>query len=134
MLKNLKKLTTTRRGYIGESIVIDYLLKKNLRLYAPVIDDFHIDLVAEKDNKYTTMQVKYHCSMFNDTSIQVKVTTTTADWIVTPVHVDNNTHIIWYKNTRKNKKYTIAFAISKPKNNQVKKINFYKSFLKCPFD
>ena len=128
------EITRTRKGYIGQQIVIDYLLRKNARVYEPIVDDFNIDLLIERDGKYISIQVKYHTTMSNGSSIQVKVNSTSADWIAIPVCVKDKIHIMWYKNTRKNKKYTIAFQMSKPKNNQVKKVNFYRSFLKCPFD
>ena len=134
MSKTIKNLTTARRGYIGEQIVADYLLKKNARVYAPVVDDFRIDLAVEKDNKYTTIQVKYHTTRMSGSSIQVMVKSTSADWIAAPINIEDKTHIIWYKNARKNKTYTIAFSVARPKNNQVKKVNFYESFLRSPFD
>ena len=129
-----KKISTTRKGYIVQQIVIDFLLKKNLRVYEPVVDDFHIDIIVERDKKYTPIQVKYHTSTCNNTSIQVHVEPTEAEWIVTPIHVDNKTHMIWYRNNRQDKRYVVSFAINTPKNNQKKKINFYKFFLKSPFD
>jgi len=128
------EITRTRKGYIGQQIVIDYLLRKNARVYEPIVDDFHIDLLVEHNKKFTKIQVKYHSTMLNGTSIQVKIQPTGADWIAIPVCVEDKINIMWYKNTRKNKKYTIAFQMSKPRNNQIKKVNFYRSFLKCPFD
>ena len=131
-----KKISTTRKGYIGQQIVIDFLLKKNLRVYEPVVDDFGVDLLVEKNEKFISVQVKYHTQFTksSSTSIHVNIEPTEAEWIGTPIHVDNKTHIIWYKNKRKGKRFAVHFAVNKPKNNQVKKINFYKSFLKSPFD
>ncbi len=128
------QLSTTRKGYIGELLVIKFLLKKKLRVYAPVVDDFHIDLLVEQNSVFTKIQVKYHAVMMSDTSLQVKVTKTEADWIATPIDIKGSIRIVWYKNDRKNKRYTITFAIHKPKNNQVKRVNFYQKFLKSPFD
>ena len=128
------EITRTRKGYIGQQIVIDYLLRKNARGYEPIVDDFNIDLLIERDGKNISIQEKYHTTMSNGSSIQVKVNSTSADWIAIPVCVKDKIHIMWYKNTRKNKKYTIAFQMSKPKNNQVKKVNFYRYFLKSPID
>ena len=133
MSKNIK-LSRTRKGYIGENMVIKFLLERNLKLYAPAVDDFGIDLLVEQDNTYTKIQVKYHTTMMTESSIQVRVKPTQADYIAIPVQAYGRMHIMWYKNTRKDKKYTIAFQKYIPKNNQVKKINFFKSFLKCPFD
>ena len=133
MSKNIK-LSRTRKGYIGENMVIKFLLERNLKLYAPAVDDFGIDLLVEQDNMYTKIQVKYHTTMMTESSIQVRVKPTQADYIAIPVQAYGRMHIMWYKNTRKDKKYTIAFQKYIPKNNQVKKINFFKSFLKCPFD
>jgi len=133
MSKKLK-LTTTRKGYLGELLVIEELLKRNLMVYRPVVDDFHIDLLVEQDKKITKIQVKYHTTMMTESSIQVRVRPTQADYIAIPVKAYGKMHIMWYKNTRKHKKYTIAFNKYTPKNNQVKGVNFFKSFLKCPFD
>jgi len=133
MSKNIK-LSRTRKGYIGENMVIKFLLERNLNLYAPAVDDFGIDLLVEQDNTYTKIQVKYHTTMMTESSIQVRVKPTQADYIAIPVQAYGRMHIMWYKNTRKDKKYTIAFQKYIPKNNQVKKINFFKSFLECPFD
>ena len=127
-------LTTARKGHIGQNIVEQYLLKKDAKLYAPVVDDFGIDYVVYHKKKYITIQVKYHTAMVNDTSIAVRVRDTTADWIAVPCHVDNNTYIIWYKNKRRGEFYHVSFALYHPKNNQVDGINFYKSFLKSPID
>ena len=51
------KLSTTRKGYIGELLVIKFLLKKKLKVYAPVVDDFHIDLLVEQKGVFTKIQV-----------------------------------------------------------------------------
>ena len=104
------EITRTRKGYIGQQIVIDYLLRKNARVYEPIVDDFNIDLLIERDGKYISIQVKYHTTMSNGSSIQVKVNSTSADWIAIPVCVKDKIHIMWYKNTRKNKK--IYYRIS----------------------
>lgn len=133
-MSKLPKLSRTRKGYIGENLVIKFLLEKNLKLYAPIVDDFGIDLLIEQDNKYTKVQVKYHTTMMSDSAIQVKIQPTKADYIAIPVQAYGRMHIMWYKNTRKNKRYTIAFQKYYPKNNQVKKVNFFKSFLESPFD
>jgi hypothetical protein len=133
MSKKLK-LTTTRKGYLGELLVIQELLKRNLMVYAPIVDDFHIDLLVEQGRKFTKIQVKYHTTMMTESSVQVRVHPTDADYIAIPVKAYGKMHIMWYKNTRKNKRYTIAFQKYTPKNNQVKGVNFFKSFLKCPFD
>ena len=131
-----KRLTTARKGYIGQNIVEQYLLKKRVKLYAPVVDDFGIDYLIYNNNKYITVQVKYHTAMKteNSSSITARITSTDADWIAIPCHVNDETHIIWYRNDRKNETYQVAFALYAPKNNQVKKINFYKSFLKPPIE
>lgn len=128
------EISRTRKGYIGQQIVIDYLLRKNARVYEPIVDDFRIDLLIEHNKKYISVQVKYHTTMSNGSSIQVKVAPTDAEWIAIPVCIKNKTYIMWYENTRKNKKYTVAFQMSKPKNNQVKKVNFYRLFLKSPIE
>ena len=133
-MSKLPKLSRTRKGYIGENLVIKYLLEKNLKLYAPIVDDFGIDLLIEQDNKYTKVQVKYHTTIMSSSAVQVKIQPTQADYIAIPVQAYGRMHIMWYKNTRKNKRYTIAFQKYYPKNNQVKKVNFFKSFLECPFD
>jgi len=131
-----KNLSTARKGYIGQNIVEDYLLKKGARLYAPVVDDFGIDYLIHHNNNYITLQVKYHTAMkpSNQTSVTVRVASTDAQWIATPCHVDEETYIIWYENTRPNENYQVAFALYTPKNNQVEKINYYKSFLKSPIE
>ena len=133
-MSKLPKLSRTRKGYIGENLVIKFLLEKNLKLYAPVVDDFGIDLLIEEDNKYTKVQVKYHTTIMSSSAVQVKIKPTQADYIAIPVQAYGRMHIMWYKNTRKNKRYTVAFQKYYPKNNQVKKVNFFKSFLECPFD
>ena len=133
MSKNIK-LSRTRKGYIGENMVIKFLLERNLKLYAPAVDDFGIDLLVEQDNTYTKIQVKYHTTMMSESAIQVRVRPTKADYIAIPVKAYGRMHIMWYKNTRKNKRYTIAFQKYTPKNNQIIGVNFFKSFLECPFD
>lgn len=133
-MSKLPKLSRTRKGYIGENLVIKYLLEKNLKLYAPIVDDFGIDLLIEQDNKYTKVQVKYHTTIMSSSAVQVKIKPTQADYIAIPVQAYGRMHIMWYKNTRKNKRYTVAFQKYYPKNNQVKKVNFFKSFLESPFD
>tara|TARA_R110001583_G_scaffold94255_1_gene237663 strand:+ start:782 stop:1186 length:405 start_codon:yes stop_codon:yes gene_type:complete len=128
------KLSTTRKGYLGELMVIESLLEKNLMVYAPIVDDFHIDLLVEHDNKFTKIQVKYHTTMMTKSSVQVRVRPTHADYIAIPVKAYGKMHIMWYKNVRRNKKYTVSFQKYIPKNNQVIGVNFFKSFLKSPFD
>ena len=129
---NSISISTTRKGYIGQEIVADYLLRKNLRVYTPVVDDFGVDLLVEIDGKYTSIQVKYHTRFTNPTSIQVDISATNADWIAIPMEIDEEIKIIWYKNKRKGIRYAVSFAVNTPKNNQVKKVNFYKNFLKAP--
>jgi len=127
------KISSTRKGYIGQEIVANYLLRKNLRVYTPVVDDFGVDLLVEINNKYTSVQVKYHTRFTNPTSIQVDISATNADWIAIPMSINENIKILWYKNKRKGIRYAVSFAVNTPKNNQVKKVNFYKNFLKAPF-
>lgn len=136
MKTKYKNLTTARKGYIGQGIVEHYLLKNKVKLYAPVVDDFGIDYLIYYNNIYTTVQVKYHTAMreANSSSITVRIASTDADWIATPCHVNEETHIIWYRNDRKNETYQVSFALYTPKNNQVEKVNFYKSFLKSPIE
>ena len=130
------KLSTARKGYIGQGIVEDYLLTKRARLYAPVVDDFGIDYLIHHKDDYITVQVKYHTAMKTDnsTSVTVRINKTNADWIAIPCHVKEEIYIIWYENKRKNQIYQVAFALYPPKNNQVQKVNFYKSFLKSPIE
>ena len=81
-----KKISTTRKGYIGQQIVIDFLLKKNLRVYEPVVDDFGVDLLVEKNEKFISVQVKYHTKFtkLSSTSIHVNIEPTEAEGIGTP--------------------------------------------------
>ena len=92
------KISSTRKGYIGQEIVANYLLRKNLRVYTPVVDDFGVDLLVEINNKYTSVQVKYHTRFTNPTSIQVDISATNADWIAIPMSINENIKILWYKN------------------------------------
>ena len=132
-------MNTTRKGYIGQLIVIQNLLEnyKDIQVYEPVVDDKTIDLLVISKGKKFTINVKYHTSMNvskTQASIQINLNNCKADWIATPHKVGNKTYVLWFKNNRPNDKYVMSIAVNQPKNNQVKGINFYEDFLKSPLE
>lgn len=68
----VKDLTTTRKGAIGELIVKTDLIK-NYNIYSPEVDDDEVDLIVEvKPKVFQTVNVKYIHKAKTKTSIEVR--------------------------------------------------------------
>ena len=118
------KLTTIRRGQIGEHLVMADCLRKNLDVYVPLCDDRGIDLLVLHDQGTTTIQVKNHKGRQTKSSITVKVSSTQADVIAVPY----NGEVYYIPNKRKNIRWDFSLATKVPLNNQKKKIRFAKDY------
>jgi len=122
------KLTTIRRGQIGEHLVMADLLRKNLDVYAPVCDDRGIDLLILRDGLPTTIQVKNHNCRVTYSSIVIKVKKTSADVIAVPYEGD----VYYLVNERKNENWDFSLATKTPLNNQKKGVRFITSYREIP--
>jgi hypothetical protein len=71
---DFNKLTTKRRGRIGEYIVAADAMRQGLDVFLPAVDDNQIDMIAFKNNTYYRIQVKTCNTMKTKTSIEVKMT------------------------------------------------------------
>tara|TARA_Y100001938_G_C8056174_1_gene414505 strand:+ start:221 stop:634 length:414 start_codon:yes stop_codon:yes gene_type:complete len=126
------KLTTKRRGLIGELFVEIDLLQRDLNVFRPQCDDRGIDYCVLLNNKTYTIQVKFHTSKTTQTAMAIKMKPTTADIIAVPF-VNGGYHQVFYIwNKRKKDIWNINISISRPKNNQTKGIHFGKDYKEFP--
>ena len=117
-------------GTIGENLVIANLLKRNIDVYKPCVDDKTIDLLVLIDNKPITIQVKNHGYMPTKSSIQVRIRNTNADVIAVPY----KDRVFYFINKEKKSNWSMHLAIKKPKNNQKEKVHFAKDYEEFPYD
>ena len=104
------KLSTIRRGIIGENLVIADCLRRGMDVYKPCVDDKAVDLLALINSKPITIQVKNHKSMNTKSSISISITATNADVIAVPYEGK----VFYFKNERKNERWGLSIAIKTP--------------------
>ncbi len=129
------RMTTIRKGRIGELEVTQDLLKKGWNVYSPVVDDHGIDLVAEKGNITHHIQVKTKRPSKGKTSIEVVIRIPSkADYLAVPLamhkcvcYIPVDVSVESFKN-----KKSIALAFKKSKNGQVVDRNWYEDYLELP--
>ena len=124
------KLSTIRIGAVGESLVIANMLKKNMDVYRPCVDDKTIDLLVLINKKPITIQVKNHGYMPTKSSIEVRIRNTNADVIAVPW----KDKVFYFINKKKKSNWSMHIAVNKPKNNQNQKVRFAKDFEEFPYD
>ncbi len=122
------KLSTIRRGQIGEHLVMADLLRKNMDVYEPLCDDRGIDLLVLRGRKPTTIQVKNHKVRQTNSSLTIKVSATNADIIAVPYEGS----VYYVPNKRKNIRWDFSLATKTPLNNQKKKIRFATDYKELP--
>ena len=123
------KLTTIRRGIIGQEKVKANLLRMNLDVYEPICDDKAIDLLVLLKGEPITIQVKNHKFMNTLSSIAIRVTPTDADVIAVPYKDE----VFYIRNRKKGKQWGLSLAIKTPKNNQKLKVRFAKDYKEFPY-
>tara|TARA_R110002020_G_scaffold76865_2_gene194436 strand:+ start:2567 stop:2950 length:384 start_codon:yes stop_codon:yes gene_type:complete len=124
------KLSTVRKGLIGESLVIASILEFGLDLYKPCCDDKTIDLLVLVDGRPIKIQVKNHRYMSTKSSITIRVTPTDADIIAVPY----KERVFYVVNNKKNKQWNFSIAIRTPRNNQKIGIKFAEEYEEFPYD
>ena len=124
------RLTTIRKGYISENIIKNDLLKRNLELYEPVVDDKSVDLLVVYLDTVIRVQVKGHTYMNTKSSISIRVTPTNADVIAVPWE-GNAYYMI---NKTKNKQWGFSFAVKPTANNQKEGVRFIHNYKDFPTD
>lgn len=124
------KLSTVRKGTIGENLVIINLLKRGIDVYEPCVDDKTIDLLILIDDIPVTIQVKNHGYMRTNSSIQIRVKKTDADVIAVPY----KDRVFYFRNRKKDGSWGISLAIKRPKNNQKTKVRFAEDYEEFPYD
>ena len=123
------KLTTIRKGIIGQEKVKASLLRMNLDVYEPVCDDKAIDLLVLIKGEPITIQVKNHKFMNTLSSIAIRVTPTDADVIAVPYKEE----VFYIRNRKKGKQWGLSLAVKTPKNNQKLKVRFAKDYKEFPY-
>jgi Holliday junction resolvase len=126
-----------QQGTIGELKVAEKLIEKGFYVFKEIGDNAPIDLIAMKDNKLITFQVKSHYSKNNAVTIslhrsttQYKVKYNENDFDIFAVYVPDKDVILYipleevYKNES-----TMKFRFENAKNNQTKNIKFAKDYL-----
>ena len=66
-------LSSVRKGFLGEQRVITDLIKKDLSVYIPVVDDVGVDMVVDTSVNIYKVQVKTLYTLKSKTSIEVKL-------------------------------------------------------------
>ena len=126
------KLSTKRRGRIGELLTEVDLLKRDLLIMTPIVDDKNIDYAVIDQGKTYTIQVKYHRSSTTSTAISIKVKPCIADIIAIPFTNGGLYQVFYVWNRNKDRCWNMNISISQPKNNQSKGIHFGKDYREFP--
>jgi hypothetical protein len=69
----LTTLSSVRKGFLGEQRVITDLIKKDLSVFMPVVDDIGVDMVVDTSINIYKVQVKTIYTLKSKTSIEVKL-------------------------------------------------------------
>jgi hypothetical protein len=126
------KLSTTRKGKIGELIVVNDLLYKGYEVYLPVVDDNGIDLIVSNGRLIKSVQCKSHYNPQRKHYSSIEINTRgcqKADIIAIPLNAKDC--ICYIRSGTVNRAINIAFEPSL--NNQKKYINWYEDFLEFPW-
>ena len=124
------RLSTIRRGVIGENLVVADCLTRGMDVYKPCVDDKTVELLVLINSKPITIQVKNHKSMNTKSSISISIKATKADVIAVPYEGK----VFYFKNERKNERWGLSIAIKTPRNNQKQYIHFAKDYEDFPYD
>ena len=124
------RLSTIRRGVIGENLVVADCLKRGMDVYKPCVDDKTVDLLVLINSKPITIQVKNHKSMNTKSSISISIKATKADVIAVPYEGK----VFYFKNKRKNERWGLSISVNTPRNNQKQYIHFAKDYEDFPYD
>ena len=123
------KLSTIRKGIIGQELVKADMLRKNLDIYEPVCDDKTIDLLCLIKGAPITIQVKNHKFMNTKSSIAIRVAPTKADVIAVPYKDE----VFYIRNRKKGRQWGLSLAVKTPRNNQKLKVRFAKDYKEFPY-
>lgn len=125
--------TSTRKGRMGELLVIQDLLNKGYDVYTPVVDDNGVDLIVMRDSIAKKVQVKSHDNPSRRVYTSIEINTrlcNNADIIAIPVRAVD---CICYVNAKDTKRaFTIAYLPGL--NGQTKGRNWYTDYLEFPWD
>ena len=126
-------MTSTRKGIVAEMNVVSDLLKKGYDVYAPVVDDNGIDLIASNGTHTRSIQVKSHDNRASKYATSVEVNTRKckkADVIAVPIKIMN---CICYVNSSIAKRsINIAFAESLKVRRKYR--HWYKDYMEFPWE
>ena len=126
-------MTSTRKGILAEMKVVSDLLKKGYDVYAPVVDDNGIDLIASNGTHTRSIQVKSHDNRASKYATSVEVNTRKckkADVIAVPIKIMN---CICYVNSSIAKRsINIAFATSLRMRRKYR--HWYEDYLEFPWE
>ena len=124
------KLSTTRKGKIGELIVVNDLLYRGYQVYFPVVDDNGIDLLVSNGKLIKSVQCKSQTTTRHRSSIEVNTRGChKADIIAVPLKKKSCVCYIPSKMTRR--AFNLAFIPSL--NKQKKLIHWYEDYLDFPW-
>lgn len=123
------KMTTKRRGWIGESVVARNLIEKGFGVYVPLVDDSGIDMVVDTGKNLKRVQVKTRISTAS-TSVEVKV----------GKHKNSNIDVIAIYYAPKdiiayypyNNEDSVYLALSTAKNNQESGRSWFYRYMEFP--
>tara|TARA_R110002020_G_C16286361_1_gene772136 strand:- start:797 stop:1186 length:390 start_codon:yes stop_codon:yes gene_type:complete len=128
----LTTLSSVRKGFLGEQRVITDLIKKDLSVYIPVVDDVGVDMVVDTSVNIYKVQVKTLYTLKSKTSIEVKL----------DKHIDGNHNIdivaVYYQPkdiiayVPFPDKCRISLALHTAKNNQKYKRLWFYEFMEFP--
>ena len=126
-------MTSTRKGVLAEMKVVADLLRKGYDVYAPVVDDNGIDLIASNGTHTRSIQVKSHDNRASKYATSVEVNTRKckkADVIAVPIKIMN---CICYVNSSIAKRsINIAFAESLKVRRKYR--HWYKDYMEFPWE
>ena len=126
-------MTSTRKGILAEMKVVSDLLKKGYDVYAPVVDDNGIDLIASNGTHTRSIQVKSHDNRASKYATSVEVNTRKckkADVIAVPIKIIDC--ICYVNSSIANRSINIAYA--RASSGQRADRHWYKDYMEFPWE
>ncbi len=135
----MKKIAKKTKGDMAELIIAAKFVEDGWRVLFPFGENHRYDLVAEKENKFLRVQVKYvtpkngaleiNCRSSNNWSV-IHYSQKDIDIIAVYNSIDKQIYFISVKEINFS---SLKLRLEDPKNNQKKYIRYAKDYIKIPF-
>lgn len=119
------ELSTQKLGTAGEYFVVADLLRQNVEVFRPVVDEVNTDLIAFTNNSFKRIQVKTVGVYKTHTSVEIRMRENKINH-----HIDYIAVYLWYEKLIAyypyNGEKSITLALKRAKNDQGNRKWFYE--------